>query len=649
MRTLSATLTAAQKAASRAPYVEVRVRERVADVSRLRWASAFTDGAAPDDEHDAFALGVYLHRARVRAGNAQYERNAGTGWTTLSSAADANRVAIDAIGTRVMVVYSRGAALYFRESTDEGATFGAETLILSLGATPAALSLAYKTSGGDLVVLWEEGNAVKRIRRTGGSFGTAATWTNSMNSVNGLAVDHFGDFDVIVTGVDTDSRAVVMQTQLGDGFSVTVDTWRALAEIAGAEDGSNVTYLAPSMKVLDTHRLAFVEKYTGTVAYARAMLSWVNQGETFAANVWREPVPFDESKDQGVAVAAAGNTAYLSRPDEVWTAVLGGTIVDLTADVLEVELQLEPEDGRVVVVLRNDDGRFNDLPNGAYPQITFGAQVEVSPGYTTENGNERSSGMEFWIEGWERRAEPGRSTFWLYARDGWSLLRRWRSRQQWEFDAGQSTISAIFRFVVSRAGLVGVDAGQSATAGTLRPEFTIHAGDDGLTVLRRLLAMVPDVVLMKAERAEIKERLAGDASVYAYGTDHALYRGRYGTFPLAANVVRVFGDGVYDERFDFGEILERFDAVRQVFDLNVDSAGEVGDLAGHVLRREELAAPAGRLDGPPNVGHELYDVVAVTDARAGLTSERFRVQGWALQFRRERGSVYLQQLVLGKP
>ena len=70
--------------------------------------------------------------------------------------------------------YSRGTSIYFRESTNQGTSFGAETLILDDGAAPAAVAVEYKNSAGDLVVIWEKAAGIRRIRRTSGSFGAAA-------------------------------------------------------------------------------------------------------------------------------------------------------------------------------------------------------------------------------------------------------------------------------------------------------------------------------------------------------------------------------------------------------------------------------------------------------------------------------------------
>ena len=51
---------------------------------------------------------------------------------------------------------------------------------------------------------------------------------------------------------------------------------------------------------------------------------------------------------------------------------------------------------------------------------------------------------------------------------------------------------------------------------------------------------------------------------------------------------------------------------------------------------------------PPNCGQELYDVVAITDAPAGLSVAKRRVVGLGLRYVRGRPApAYEQRLTLG--
>jgi hypothetical protein len=413
-----------------------------------------------------------------------------------------------------------------------------------------------------------------------------------------------------------------------------------------AEDGSGVSYLAPSLAVLDTHRLFFVEKYTGTVAYSRPYWTWFSASQTFAANAWREPVAFNLASDHGLAVTGSGG-AVLSRPNATYTSPLTSPETDLTADVEGVELSLRRFAGRAKVTLRNDDGRFNDLASGDYSVIVPGAQVDVSPGYVSLAGNERSAGMKFWLDHWEWTSEAGRATLVLHLLGGWELVEGWRARRQYSWAAGGQSVSQLLRFVLGRAGLELLNVGGSSESGSLRPEFTINPGENGLSVVRRLLAMVPDVLVVAGEFVYLFEPEPADTVDYAYGTDHGIFRGRYADGGREVNRLQVFGDGVMSEEFDWFDVDDQLDRLRQVFDLNLDTAGKAGDRADTALRQELLARARGELVSAVNCGHEMYDVVSVTDDALGMSAEKFRVAGLELRYARERRPVYEQRLLLG--
>ena len=50
---------------------------------------------------------------------------------------------------------------------------------------------------------------------------------------------------------------------------------------------------------------------------------------------------------------------------------------------------------------------------------------------------------------------------------------------------------------------------------------------------------------------------------------------------------------------------------------------------------------------PVNCGQELYDVVEVTDAGAGLSAARRRVAGLAMRYSTGKRPVYEQRIALG--
>ncbi|HEY5639653.1 MAG TPA: hypothetical protein VIW01_06345, partial [Dehalococcoidia bacterium] len=162
-----------------------------------------------------------------------------------------------------------GTTIRVRESTDGGATLGAAVTAASAAGAVTWLAADVK-SNGDSVLVFSVGATVYRAKRTSGSWGSPAAWTNSVASVDGLACHHQADWNVAVAGADSGGLAYVWTCIFGDGIWQTADTWSALREMTRASAGSSVSFRAPFLGRPDTHRTTFVEKYTGVTAYSRA-------------------------------------------------------------------------------------------------------------------------------------------------------------------------------------------------------------------------------------------------------------------------------------------------------------------------------------------------------------------------------------------
>lgn len=658
MRTLDSVLLAAQKSPSAVPYVQVQVRGQVGGVARLNWERLYS-GAEADYFHAVTMPGDgSLIRARVDPSTAQVlvQRVASPGpgsnfaaWSALAAVSVNAAIALASSGANVLLFYvdADGVTVKERASSDYGQSFGSATTVATASGAVSALAADLK-SDGTAVVIYSVGGAVYRVKRSGGSWGAATAWSNSIAGVTGLACYYDFDFDVVVTGTDSSGAAKVWTVVYGDGFGQPLDTWSPLTEIARADAGLNMTFRAPSLHRADLLRLFFVEKYTGSQAYARPMWSHVCLVGDFNSNVWREPVPFETAGEYGMAITYGGGYVWLSSPAGVWRAPLSGTMLDVSEDVVEVREEIAPFDARVRIVLRNDDGRYSDLTSGGKSLIGLSAQVDVNPGFMTSQGIRVSIGQRYWVEGWEYDCRDGGSTFTLLARDGWWLLRHWRARRQYAWNAGDANIFQLLSFVFARAGLETGCLSSSQTLTTSKPSFAIHPSEDGLASVRRLLRMVPDVVCMTGETAVILNPLASDAATYAYGKDHAILSGRYGVPDREANRVQVFGRGVVVDAFDWPSVDAIYDRLLQVQDLNLTAAADAQSRADALLRQAAMASRAEEIVTPPNCGQELYDVVTVTDGRAGLAAAPRRVTGLRLHYSRNAVEpTYEMRLRLG--
>jgi len=654
MRTLHSALLAAQKQPSGVPYVKVEVVDSIGGVKRLDWQRLYS-GSEPDSYHAAtMPADGSLNRCRVDAGNLYRQRVANPGpgsnfssWTLVEACANAG-VALTSYGASVLLFYvgTNGRTIYLRESSDYGASFGSPATITTPASAVGWLAAALKSNGTALLI-YSVGGTVYRVKRSGGTWGSPAAWTNSLSSVSGLACQYWLDFNVLVAGADSQSRNKVWSTIYGDGYFEALDVWSPLREVTGASAGSNVEFRAPFVAYADTFRATFVEKYTGSESYDRPCFSYSPVAADYVDNIWREPVPLELSGQYGLALASSADALWLTAPWGVWQAPLAPSILDVTADVLELTSEDEPGGGRLRFVLRNDDGRYLVL-SGAKAVIRRGAEVRVGPGYVTASGPLASTGPAYWLDGWEYTSGAGGATLVLHAHDAWQLLDGWIARRQYVWAKGERNVFQLLSFVLGRVGLELSALSLSPTITDLFPSFTIHPGESGATAVRRLLAMAPDVLFFRGGLAYLKNPQAGDAADYSFGTDHPIVRGRYATLRPPANRVQVFGDVPFVEGFDWPEIEDAYDRVGQTHDLNLDAVALAQDRADAELRHLAMVSQGGSLIVPPNCGQELYDVVAITDAPAGLSAAKRRVLGLGLRYVRSGPApAYEQHLILG--
>ncbi|MFQ6019594.1 MAG: hypothetical protein ACE5KW_02440, partial [Dehalococcoidia bacterium] len=382
MRNLSPDLTAAQKEASGVPYLRVVISDRIGGVRRLALERLYTGSEADGPHAVAVPADGSLNRFRIDSNTLYRQRVANpdensdyTQWISMGNAQVA--VAIATYGSTILVFKADTGdpkRISYTTSTDNGATFGAFSVLLTHTSAVQNLAAASK-SNGDTLLLYTGLSNIFAHKRVGGTWSSKGQWTNpAQDNITGLACHYFGDFNIVATGTEATTTDPTVWTLIyGDGSSQALDTWSPLREVGRASAGSGVSFHAPFLAQPDIFRLTFVEKYSGSQAYSRPLHTYSPPGSDFASNLWREPIPLNLSSDFGLAIASSGATAWLTSPSGVWRADLNVPTQDVTADVLAAEAEEKPFDGRLRLTLRNDDGRYNALPAA----IKLGAEVAV--------------------------------------------------------------------------------------------------------------------------------------------------------------------------------------------------------------------------------------------------------------------------------
>ncbi len=668
MRTLSTTLLAAQQSGSARPYLRVRLFDRDAGTTRLRWQRWYT-GVEPDGPcGTAVPADGALLRARIdpAGGALSHQRVASpdrssdyTAWTALGTVVAGPRLGLAAAGTRALLASVRagGVAVEVRESTDSGASFGASSLAATAGGTVTAVTCALQ-SDGSAAVLYAVAGAVYAVTRSGtGGWSAPAAWTLSLASVSALAAYFQLDYDVLVSGVDAAGDAGAWATLLGDGGVAPPGSWSPLNEVAAASAGTDVSYLATGAATVDVPRALIVESYSGSGAYDRVHVADGLSLSLWSDFVWREPRPFDRASAYGLALAGAGGDGWLCSADGVWHADSIAAATDLTADVIAADLEQALDGGRLRLTLNNEDGRY--AAGSAPAALGAGGELVVDAGYETSAGQESSSGPVFWISSLRRTRRGGRSTVELEAVDGWGLLRAWRATRQLVWSAGTSNVFQLLREIVGRAGLAASLYGASAEAAALQPAFTVRAGARGTAAAGRLAAMLPDVLLIVGHTVLLIEPAAGDRTDYAYGVAHAVQELEIDGGGRRVGWARVFGQGTFAEAVDEAALLDGAGATIAV-DASLSVQARADARATTLLRSDALAAERGRLTAAANVGQEVVDVVTVADEAldmrpfpytfplsfATVSPTKFRVSSLRLRFDRGARPRYESTLTL---
>jgi len=662
MRQITSTLLDAQKQPSAVPYVKVEAVNKINGIIRQDWNRLYT-GSEPDYFH---ALAVpsdgSLVRARITppsdSRKLYYQRVANPGpgsdysqWT-YASQYNVVVVAAASLGAEVSIFWINTSRQVRRiKSTDYGASWGSPEL-LDYSPTTAiyGIAAAYKPNG-DLALFFADQSTLYVKKCESGDWQSKAAWDRTTGDLSGVAAIYNGDWQLLVTGEDTSGNFRLWSLVYGNGGEVPAGSWSAPQEIAAAPSGGNFEYRQPFLDKTDVCRCFFIEKFTGTEAYNRPFWSYAVPGAGFTDGLWREPVPFNLSSEYGLAMAHDSEYSWLTSPDGVWRAPLAVQDLDLTADVISLRQEAGERTGSLIIELTNDDGRYAGPGQDDIAVLDIGCQVDFSPGYVTSAGSESSTGLSFCLESYEHTSEGGRASLILRVRDGWAALEEWRARHQfrWNRSGDDAAVKEIISYILARAGLKLEVKSQSSVITGFYPDFTVSPGDSGQEVIARLLTFVPDLLFIEGNKAYLVNPLGADSAVYNYGDEHVIFEGTYWRGALKTNRVQVEGyDGglILVDSFEWDEIDRFHDRLRQVEDRNINTVTEAEQRGQAYLRRMEIESESGNIVIPVNCGQQLYDVVAITDGRAGLDAEKKRVTGIIMGYYPRRGE-YRQRLSLG--
>ena len=687
MKTLTATLLAAQKKANRLPYLEAKVYDYEAGIRRLTWTRLYT-GDEQDNHHGiAFDGQGAMHRIRASAVNKLYYQkvtNPGpssdySNWSLITDNCF-GPCAIAAYGAKVYIFYrTTGNVLWKYYSHDYGVSWN--NAQLANYSEVVSLAACWWGTGNNVVCLAIKSSFPAKLNGIVLNTSDQSTGQHEWYDENHPLLDTYGigatynpfwpAIEIVFAGKESDSpynHFDLFRTKFSDTYN-----FLALESFLMAPDGENITYQYPDCHLpavasgeggpdYETNRIVAVEKFVGTTAYTRPLTCHMAKGTYWSDSTFTEPKPFLPDVAPGVGGLRLQSTTdywWMEKPDGVWRAPrVAGDPLDLTKDIMKLSSRAEgvaTSEPALIIELDNSKGQYAMPGSGALASLRFRSEIILKLGYKTTAGNEAVDAGTFWIDSWEYSSTPNQSLFTLHCLDGLGLMSHWTARYQMRWNKDAVNPKSVWQILYQLLARVGIKLSndpakpQSSAINNFYPDFTLNQGTQGDSAIRKLLSFVPDQLVFRGQEAFTKNPLANEASSYSYGEGHVILGGKY-THAVTVSHARAIGRDVSDNRIveealDWDALQLAIDVLEQNYDPNLQTAESAQERADALLRDASLRALRGNLVIPTNVGQELLDVVTVTDARCGISQENYRVQGIRTLYDRRKG-VYTQRLVL---
>ncbi|MCD6390679.1 MAG: hypothetical protein J7L92_01585 [Dehalococcoidia bacterium] len=708
MKTLSATLEAAQKKPHRLPYVEAKVYDYEAGIKRLTWTRLY-EGSEPDNHHGiAFDGNGDMHRIRAGSGDALYYQKqdcpfgvpssfpsafpiplndppALNQWTQIATDC-AGPCAIAACGAKVYIFYRKtNNTLRKYYSHDYGQSWNNAQLVSY--ADVLSMASCWWGTGNVVVCFALKSNELNGIVLDSSDQSTSQHIKQFYGAATHIFLDTYGigatynpfwpQCDIILAAKQSDTpynHYDLFRTWFSSSYN-----FGALESSLMSPDGEDITYQYPdchlpaSAQDYETNRIVAVEKFAGTTAYTRPLTCHKVKGTYWSDTTFTEPKPFlNISSNYGLRLQSTADYWWLEKPNGVWRAPrpaaepldISKHIVSLQQNVAISPLKIRGAGGvmtSLVLELDNSKGQYSNIggSGGAAPSaLRFRSEIVLKLGYKTTAGDETVEAGTYWIDSWEYTSKPNMSRFILYCLDGWGLMNRWTARYQmrWNKDAvNPKSVWQILYQLLARVGIKLTNTPpkpQSSAINNFYPDFTVNPGTQGDSAIRRLLSFVPDRLVFRGQEAFTKNPLADESSCYSYGADHAILSGEYREQVFTSRVRAIGRDDsnnrILEEAQDWDLLQLAIDILEQDYDPNLDDATRTQERADAILRTQQIQSTPATLIVSTNVGQELFDVVGVTDHRCGISEEKYRVHAIQTDYDRRKGQ-YDQRLILGAP
>lgn len=595
---------------------------------------------------------------------------------------------------RLAYVKPDGTELLERTSTDGGQTWSAPSTVRAVpGGAPGC---RYHLAAGGKDDLWYT------LQRSGYRYicvgyytgGTWGSWT-TVHSLMETGGEYENCYGLSVIWSASLSRYLVAasldRASNGDGRIVTARWDPATATLSHYQG-----IVPPGLPAVgSTARAPCLFQASGALGslywltywecLSSGQSSWTTPTALFSCDFehWSFKIPLaftPAAHERRLAITQTGATVYLHALNEALRLDLwydGKPDAELTVaqgDILRLRLRESPTSGDTHIELDNRAGRYDTAP-----ALRPLARVSVELGLRTAAGDERVESRPFFLWEQSRVAAEGVNLLRLHAVDGWRLFQLWRPdcTIQWQ----GHTLGWCIAELASRVGGLAVEFdvssvwGQTLTYLTVAARYndwsnltyvrawgrwvpleepTVMLGQEysGLALLQRLLGLVGGQARWgHGDQRDVlycfvpSEQGQAPAAVHTYQNGELLFLQHIQSFAWPTRV-RVVGADRTIERQNVPAGLEAgMDFLQMVQASQWATNAQLEKTSDGALDDAAARANGGWFRTRPNAGLELFDVVALTESRAGAGLSAIRRRVTEIETRYEPGRGVWQQEV----
>jgi len=317
---------------------------------------------------------------------------------------------------------------------------------------------------------------------------------------------------------------------------------------------------------------------------------------------------------------------------------------DATLRILRTEESGEQYGGELIIELDNHESTYDAYSlEGLWIRPRFGALATNSDVIVTTT---EDPPYFFVKKQWfETDTHLGKDRYYIYVIGMWLKLAMWVADDDYDSaiatdDLYGLTVKEIVSAIMDKAGMfLGISISECSLvdSATWKPTgFTISQGEDGRSVVKRLLALTKCTLIPRADGGVLKYLNPAEAKCYDFQTNAAHYYRRSisesALFkPMKVTVADITGAYTYTETHAKWQAGMGSEYIIDPYGL-ADSNDDCQFLAESIVAAAAYTADSGYLHARTmNCLLEIHDVIEITDAM-GNTSQTGRVGGFLRRF-----------------